>query len=286
MGFTVEAKSPNSHVIHLDVPDTDWEQWVLLTADRHFDSKHCNRKLMKRHMDLAIQRDALIIDAGDFFDAMQGFYDPRKNYDELRPEYVATNYLDAIVTDAGKWFEPYADRFAVIAMDNHETNLERRTGTNLVQRLVQELNGRGGQCMAGEYSGYVLFRFRIHKTKRAAVVLKYHHGMGSNAPVTRGVIGTNRMAVMFPDADILVSGHNHESWIVPIQRERIRQSGKIYQAPQWHVRVPSYKNGWESGKGFDVEKMSPKPVGCVWLRFYLASSMQSKIGFEFSQMLG
>jgi len=168
MGFTIEAKSPNSHVIHLDVPDTDWEQWVLLTADRHFDSKHCNRKLMKRHMDLAVQRDALVIDAGDFFDAMQGFYDPRKNYDELRPEYVATNYLDAIVTDAGKWFEPYADRFAVIAMGNHETNLERRMGTNLVQRLVQELNRRGGQCMAGEYSGYVLFRFRIHKTKRAA----------------------------------------------------------------------------------------------------------------------
>jgi hypothetical protein len=224
------------------------------------------------------------VDVGDFFDIMQGKYDPRKSYDDLRDEYKGENYLDLVLQDASEWFKPYAKNFAVVAMGNHETELERRMGTNMIDRLVHELRREGGsQAVASGYTGYVIFQFTVNKTRRSRIVLKYHHGMGGGkAPVTRGVIQSNRMAVMFPDADIVVSGHNHESWSVPIEQEKINRTGKLTMRPQWHLRVPSYKNGWGTDriKGFDVEKGAPKPRGCIWLRFYVPDSVNAIIGFD------
>lgn len=285
--FDIEAKGPTVHVVRFNEwEDQDAEQWVRLSADEHFDSIACQRDLLEKHLQLAAKRNALCISVGDFFDAMQSRADPRRDYEELREEYKVTNYLDAIVEDAANFHAPYAEQFGVIGMGNHETSVERHNGINLTQWLVKSLRDRGANAFAGGYTGYVIFRFTVHKTRRSSIVLKYHHGEGGSAPVTRGVISSNRMAVKFPDADVVVSGHNHESWLVPIQQEHINGHGRVSTKPQWHVRVPSYKDGWgQRGKGFDVEKGSPKPSGCVWLRFYLADAGRGEIGFEITQMI-
>ncbi len=286
--FDIAPLAGNVHEVRFKVPDSDWEQWVHLSADHHFDSTQCDRQLLKEHYELAKQRNALSFVFGDIFDVMQGKYDPRKNYDELRPEYKGANYLDLVVDDAAKFYGQYADHIGVITLGNHESTLERRMGTNLIDRLVERLRMQGANAWSGGYTGYIIFRFLVHQTKRSSIILKYHHGMGGgNAPVTRGVIQSNRMAVMFPDADIVVSGHNHESWSVPIQQEKLSQRGRITKRPQWHIRVPSYKDGWGSkvDKGFDVEKGTPKPRGCVWLRFYPGNTMRNEIRFEFTQMV-
>ena len=285
--FDIEAKSHNVHFVNYVMEDPAQEFWVRLSADEHFDSISCQRSLLKEHLNLAVERNALCITAGDYFDAMQVRGDPRSSYDELRPEYKGGDYLDLILNDAARWHEPYAKQFGILAMGNHETSIERHNGTNLTQRFVHGLRQSGGNAFAGGYTGYIFFRFTVHKNVRSKIVLKYHHGMGGGAaPVTRGVIQSNRMAVMFPDADILVSGHNHESWLVPIQQEKINSHGKIDARPQWHVRVPSYKDSWgKRGKGFDVEKGSPKPVGCVWLRFFMAAGQRGKIDFEATQTI-
>jgi len=51
---------------------------------------------------------------GDMFDVMQGRYDPRRSYDDLRPEYKTSTYLDDIVKDAADFFKPYAKNFLMI----------------------------------------------------------------------------------------------------------------------------------------------------------------------------
>ncbi|KKK72159.1 hypothetical protein LCGC14_2906680 [marine sediment metagenome] len=286
MTFKVQTKGPNSHVIQFNAPDKDWEQWVMLRGDVHHDSALCLRDLELQHLEMAKKRNAPIIDVGDLFDVMQGKFDPRKDYKELRPEYKVTNYLDSVLDEAEEFYGPYAENFALIAMGNHETELERRQGTNLTQRLVDKLRRAGSQAQAGQYTGYITFRFKVHKSVQRRIVLKYHHGMGGgSAPVTRGVIQSNRMAVMFPDARIIVSGHNHESWSIPIAQEKINRQLRIEKQAQWHIRVPSYKDGWRDGKGFDVEKGSPKPNGCVWLRFFIEDTDDGTIGFELTQMV-
>ena len=109
--------------------------------------------------------------------------------------------------------------------------------------------------------------------------LLYFHGSGGGGPVTRGAIQTNRMAVNYPDADVVMSGHTHDNWIIPIKRQRIGQSGVPYQDLAYHVRTPTYKDEYDSGVGWAIEKgLNPKPLGCVWLEFYVADNTAGAIG--------
>jgi len=267
-----EIEQMSSAVVALRFSDVcqGWEQWLMLSADRHHDSPHCDRELERAHLNKALERDALILDCGDLFDAMQGKFDPRRNMDDVRPEDAGVDYYDRIVNHAAEYYAPYAKNFVMVGRGNHETKVLDHTNTDLTSRLVGYLNRSGGRVITGGYGGWVKLYFSIRKTVRTSLNIKYFHGAGSGGPVTRGVIQTNRQSVYLPDADVIVNGHTHDSWILPIARERLSDLGRVKRDLVWHVRTPGYKNDYGEGtSGFAVEKwMPPKPLGCVWLRLY------------------
>ena len=248
-----------------------WEQWMLWSSDRHHDNIQCRRDLELKHLKQAQEREAMIFDNGDLFCAMQGKYDPRSNMDALRPEDKREDYLDAIVEHAVDFYKPYAPNFILVGEGNHERNIEKRHGVNLIKRLVEGLNKNGGNVFQGNYGGYVRLQFTIHGTNMTSRNIKYYHGKhASNAPVTRGVIDTARLAVYLPDADFVFTGHSHDTWYVPIRRERVSQAGVIYFDYVHFLRTTTYKDEYQLGeKGFAVEQgRPPKPLGASWLRFY------------------
>lgn len=260
------------NVLRISFPyvHSGWEQWILLSSDRHHDSVHSDRELEIKHLEEARKRNAYVVDVGDVFDAMQGKFDPRRSYSDIRPEYKVNNYLDEIVKDAAKFYAPYADRFLVMGRGNHESAILKNNSVDLISNLVHRLNSdHKGFVQAGGFGGWVVFQFHIGGTQRESKRLKYYHGAGGGGPVTRGVIQTNRQAVYLPDADIIVNGHTHDSWYVPIQRERISVDGVVYQDIQHHVRTTSYKDEYGDGaEGWHVETWKPpKPIGAAWLRF-------------------
>jgi hypothetical protein len=108
----------------------------------------------------------------------------------------------------------------------------------------------------------------MHKTKQTSALIYRFHGAGGEAPVTRGVIQTNRQQVYLPDADVVWNGHNHNSYVLPIARLRCSQRGKIYKDICWHVRTPGYKDDFGAGlSGWEVERGGvPKPHGACWIR--------------------
>jgi len=67
------------------VNDSELILKIYLFSDVHFDSVMCNRKALEKHLNKAKEEDALIVLGGDWFDAMQGRFDPRSSLDELRP---------------------------------------------------------------------------------------------------------------------------------------------------------------------------------------------------------
>lgn len=248
----------------------DWEQWFLLTSDHHWDNPKCERGLLKKHHDEALERRAGIIAAGDVLCAMQGKYDKRADKSSLRPEHQVTNYLDALVTTAADWYGPYAKNYIVIARGNHEQAIKKNHETDLIERLVAILNANNdANIQAGGYGGWVKFKF-TNGTQRSSINLKYFHGSGGGGPVTKGVIGTNRRAVFLPDAHIVATGHVHESWQVEMRRERLNDAGRIYLDDQTHVCLATYKEEYGDGyEGYHVESgRPPKPTGAWWLRFY------------------
>jgi hypothetical protein len=266
----IEHLGPNSTVIRFPDVRSGWEQWVLLRSDAHHDNPHCDWKLEKKHLDEAKDCDALIIDNGDLFCAMQGKYDKRGSKDSIRPEHQKGDYLDRLVDTAANFYKPYAKQFVVLGRGNHETAIRGRHETDLTDRLAAELRRSGSQCIAGGYGGFVRFQFCYNKTKRTSRILHYFHGSGGGGHATRGVPQSIRIGAYTPDADILLTGHTHDSWVVPIARQRINDAGNIYHDEQYHVRCAGYKDAWGDGSaGFEIEKMlGPKPKDAAWIRFY------------------
>ena len=279
----------NSVVFKHDISykrNKDWEHWVLLSSDHHWDSKKCDRDLMDYHMKQAQDRNADVFILGDFFDCMGGKYDPRRSKGELRDELKVPNYFDALVEQAAEWLSPYAKQIRFISPGNHETAVLKNQEIDLTQRLSQLLNTLyDGETLVGKYAGYVVFKFKengANKGRRYRVTMNYTHGYGGGGPVTKGTIQAQRRAVYTPDADIVVCGHIHESWVLEIMREKL--SPNLYTpilSTQYAVQLPSYKEDFCVGEGWHRERgMPPKPTGAWWLRFF-HSARDEKVKFEF-----
>ena len=80
--FTVEEVTGTCHKIRVPYSGSkDWEQWFLLSSDRHHDNPKTRQDLEQEHLKEAKERNAGVIDIGDLFCAMQGKYDRRASKD-------------------------------------------------------------------------------------------------------------------------------------------------------------------------------------------------------------
>ncbi len=262
MAYKTEIK--NDCVVIRMTYQKDWEQWFLLHSDVHYDNKKCERGLLKAHHEEALERNAGIIDFGDFFDVMGGKYDPRSGKADIRPEYCKGSYFDAVVNDAASYLQRYKDNIIMIAEGNHEISIQNRQEINLTDRLIEKINPN---IIKGKYTGWLRFQFE-HEAggSRVGKTMYYTHGSGGNAPVTRGVLQTARRQD-FIDADILVSGHIHTEFALSRPRIKLNDQGNQVIYEQEHIQLGTYKdstNGqWENMKGF-----APPSLGGRWLRFY------------------
>ena len=255
---------------HDSIDNSDTE--FFFTSDIHFDSVYCNRDLFFEDMNEAVRRDAMICIFGDFFDALNGRFDPRRDMSLLRPEYRRADYYDFVVQDAAEKLKPYANNIMMITPGNHELSVLKNANTYLTDRLIGALNTQNkSNIMRGGYGGWLRLMFKVNKLPEGSTLVKYYHGSGGEAPVTRGVIQTNRQSVYLPDADIVVNGHSHNSYWVPITRERIGGKGDHFFDTQHHVRTPGYMQGYGDGTtGWEVTRGGvPKPLGSCYIKIEL-----------------
>lgn len=259
--------------LYLDSVHRGWQRVVYLFSDVHFDSIYSQRDFYLKHLEQAKQEDAIILDGGDLFDAMQGRFDPRRSMDELRPEYRREDYYDYVVQDIAKNLQPYSQNIIALGTGNHELAVRKNANTDLTERLVAELRRNGAQTVRMGFKGWIRFMLMRPGKKNGeipggSIVVRYSHSGGSaNAPVSRGVIDSNRQMVYLPDTDIVWNGHNHQGWLVPIARERLSNKGVVYQDIAWFVRTPGYKAEYIADDfGYAAQKVTgPAPIGCVRL---------------------
>jgi len=254
--------------------EQDWEQWFFLTSDWHLDSEYFKKNVFLDHMETVAKRNAMVIAAGDIFDGMQGRQDPRRNNKALR-DYIKTDaYFDEILAANVKTLAPFAKYLTMIGYGNHDTSIIKNNGTDMIIRLVDRLNlDHGGNVKVGGYGGWI--RFAIKEKERnnkllATKRIKYFHGAGGEAPVTKGTIQTNRQGVYLPDADVILNGHSHTEYVLSVARERISSKDSTYKDLQTFIRTPGYKDAYDDGSGgWEVERGGvPKPIGSCWMRAF------------------
>ena len=269
--MNITHTSRNVLTLSFDDIKAGWEKWFLLSTDRHWDAVNCDRKLMFQHLEQARERDAHILDTGDFFSMMEGRYDPRRNFDNIRPEYVMKDYLGAIVKDAHNQLKEYADLFLLLGKGNHDQAVMKHNAIDVMSLLTGKMNEEeGANIQLGGYGGWVRFQFSIGN-KRSRRQLYYFHGSGGGGEVTRGVIRSNRMSVYIDNADFIVTGHTHDMWDVPIAHRTLNNKGKIIQYNCRCINLGTYSDDYGDGyDGYFVESgKSPRPRGAAWLRFYM-----------------
>lgn len=266
-------KFSDAHRVFLDFDGKKSQREVLMISDIHFDSKKCNRDALKKLLDQAVERKAAVMIFGDLLDVMGAKFDPRSGKGDIRPEYNSSNYFVDVVEDCSKFFGPYMKNIIFISKGNHEDSVQRRHEFDLLSVLQWKLQKEWGwEGMIGGYEGWLIFdgvKRENNKTLRSygCPVAYYTHGAGGNAPVTRGVIQTNRRQTQI-NADIFISGHIHTQWALPIPQRSITTSGVEKINDILHLQLgcfkESHRGSWEAQKGF-----GPASIGGYWIKFFV-----------------
>jgi hypothetical protein len=245
-------------------------QEFLLISDLHWDNPHCDRGLLKNHLDEAVKRNAAIILNGDTYCCMGGKYDRRADKSLIRPEHNTDRYFDAIVDTSVEWFAPYAKNILLIGYGNHETAIIKHGETDLLQRFASTLNyATGSAVQVGGYGGTIDIRV-LHDTIRGVnFVVHYFHGHSGGGAVSRGVIHDQRLLAGTEGYDLTWMGHVHELYYHQNMVHRYDRSTKtLIQKPIHQLRTATYKEEWDGGyMGFHTERgRGPKPLGGYWLK--------------------
>jgi len=241
---------------------------IAMLSDLHWDNPHCDREMLKRHLDYCLAEDIPVMINGDMFCLMQGRGDNRRNKSDIRPEHNNAKYLDSIVETAVEWFLPYASILKLVGYGNHETAIIKWQETDVLQRFVDLLNYKSGESIqTGGYGGWLIIKHITNWGSSYTTKIKYFHGSGGGGIVTKGAINLTRALETYENFDVFMMGHIHENSCRNDVRDTIYQhstSGYNLKQKQLHLMLTgTYKEEYGDGsQGWHVERGAPiKPLG-------------------------
>jgi hypothetical protein len=261
--MAVKKISKNIHCISLTGKTAE----IAVLSDIHWDNPHCDRKLLKKHLNYCKENDIPVVIIGDLFCLMQGRGDNRRNKSDILPEHNNAFYLDSIVDTAVEWFAPYADIIKVIGYGNHETGIIKYQETDLLKRFVEMMNLKyNTDIYTGGYGGWIVYNLYYRKNSVTSFKHKYYHGSGGGGIVTKGALNLTRALEMYEDMDLFTMGHIHENSSRNDVREGLmtyKGNHKIRQRHIHHCITGTYKEEYGDGaSGWHIERGAPpKPLG-------------------------
>lgn len=277
----IKRFTSNFHRYEINSENHKFETEIFFTSDWHFDNPKTNRKMLFNHLDEAKSRNALIIINGDLLCLMNGNYDPRRAKSAVLPEHNSDNYLDLVIQDTAEKLVPYAHNILQINKGNHETSVSKRNETDILQRLVEKINTlAGSKIQLGAYRGFISISFGINGTNKRVLNIGYSHGNWGGV-VTKGVLAVGRDAAIMDGVDIMITGHTHDRWIVELNRlVPDTNRGKVINKSQFHIKTGTYKEEFDKGEGWAVEKIAvPKSLGSVFCKVFYHSKRDLELEF-------
>ena len=279
--WSIDTNAQAVPTLRTSVTTQDQSVSLLFLGDLHWDHAQSDRHALKAVLDQAVERDAVIVLLGDTLCLMQGRDDRRSTKSALRPEHKVDAYFSAIVDDWSEWYAPYAERTWIALEGNHCTAVKKNHEIDITRLWVSRLNAAGARIQYPGYSTYARILNNAN-TRQQNATFFIHHGYGGGGPVTRGTIQAQRRAVLYPDADWIVTGHIHSSYAIDHEQFRINRSGKPYVAVQSHLSVGTFKDEFGDGSGgWHVERgMGPRQKSGWWCHLRHSARRGFRWAFE------
>ena len=256
---------------------------VLLISDVHLDNTKSRRDLLKKHLKEVESKNGIVISGGDLMDLMQGKFDRRSSKSSLMDIHKIA-YIDDVIDDCSETLSQY--NLSYILLDgNHETSVLNRLETDPTRRLSNSLNAKGINCTYGRYQTFIRFIF-MKGRDRKIFTLAFHHGAWGGK-ITKGVLSVIRYASIYPDADVIWSGHTHDGWYVTHPQYKLSRTGKVSQRIQHHIKTGTYKDEFTKGQGWATEKLvMPSTCGGFLMNLkYHKKNKETTITPEFDSRL-
>ncbi len=251
---------------------------MMLISDLHIGSSHFSESALRFDLDKARDNNWPILINGDVLDMILWQDRKRFSVDAIDPELRhRSDLITAGIDKAEKILAEYAPLIELLGQGNHETAVCKYHSVDPTSILLDRLRKHGCNASHGGYAGYYVIKMvNSYNGKRCGSwswKLRYHHGVGGNAAVTKGLIQVNRMLTWCADADCIWMGHLHNRVLDNgILRERMDDYGNVkydncafvftgaYLTPS-----PDNPGGWAVEKNF-----SPQQTGGaeVTVRFY------------------
>ena len=191
------------------------ELTLCLMSDLHIGGLHIDYDLIKKELDDAKKRKAIILINGDVFDAILPGDRKRYRANNLHPRMYEAG--DDMIGESLRWayelLEPYKENIVMIGDGNHDDSVARYHHIEPVKHLVVMLNGNDGRIQYGGYHGFIHIKLDVSsqadKFRAGHYVIHYHHGAGGAAPVTKGAITFSRANMWIEGVDAIWRGHTH-----------------------------------------------------------------------------
>ena len=253
---------------------------IVWVSDLHGDSGHSKVKFLEKV--LKDYPDSLIIVGGDHLDVMQNAGDKRGSKSDLDERFKKDTYINEVIDYNTEFWGKYAKRILAFFVGNHEMTQVRFYGIDITREIVKNLNSQfGTNIVLGDLAGYLKVRFN-NSGRKYVKNIYYAHRPISGGTRSKGMLSVDLIKGRYPDADIWITEHIHDTWIKPIRQERLTQDGKIYFQTKWVLQMPTLKDefsgpkrGYTHGKNYEAS-----PIGVVVLKFNISKRLRVEPKYE------
>lgn len=253
-------------------------------GDIQYGSQGCSTSLLKKDIARIAERNQFVIGMGDYTDPMspsnrmalkvaaQGLYESTLD--------LIDDAVQRMVTDLATYLKPIKAKnwLGLLGFDH---GWELQDGQPSDAFLARKVGGAylGHSTIISVHQGDHIRPLRIFAT----------HGKGGSVSSTGKTLHLERLLSAF-DVDIVLMGHSHLKYGVPVQRigTRVRKNGetRLYAEQKIVGITGSYLKGYESGttrsgwpSGSYVERAAMRPVPLGGIQIH-ANPVKEEWGWE------
>lgn len=224
---------------------------LYLIGDQHRVNVNADKKRMSRTVrEIEADPYALWLNTGDHHDCIVPA-DTRRwssasiDYSIINPMKV-DRMADEVVRDGVQFFNTIMDKCVVFHRGNHESYLNKMCSTDVGERICMETGYpdlySSGMCTT-------TLKFRDGNKHTAEFVINSAHGGQVPQSDGAGVTMMQKKLQYFKDADLLVRGHSHRTFLQPIASlSRRRGNDDLVDHITWVCHASSYLQTYATGK--------------------------------------